>query len=47
MKKPMTTKELFNKIYGILKEKDKLPDILDYGLATSNPVPIRTYEFES
>ena len=46
MKKPMTTKELFNKIDGILKEKDKLPDILDYGLATSNPVTIRTYEFE-
>lgn len=46
MKKPMTTEELFNKIYGILKEKDKLPDTLDYGLATSDPVPIRTYEFE-
>ena len=46
MKKPMTTEDLFEKIYGILKEKDKLPDILDYGLATSNPVPIRTYEFE-
>ena len=46
MKKPMTTEELFNKSYGILKEKDKLPDTLDYGLATSDPVPIRTYEFE-
>ena len=46
MKKPMTTEDLFNKINGILKEKGKLPDILDYGLATSNPVPIRTYEFE-
>lgn len=46
MKKPMTTEELFNKIQGILKEKGKLPDILDYGLATHNPVPIRTYEFD-
>lgn len=46
MKRPMTTEELFNKIHGILKEKDKLPDILDYGLATDNPVPIRTYQFD-
>ena len=46
MKKPMTTKELFNRIQSILKEKDKLPDILDYGLATNNPVQIRTYEFD-
>ena len=40
MKRPMTTGELFNKIQGILKEKDKLPDILDYGLATYKSVPI-------
>ncbi|MBD5449763.1 MAG: hypothetical protein HDR28_06345 [Lachnospiraceae bacterium] len=46
MKKPMTTKDLFNKINGILKEKGKLPDILDYGLATDNPVPIKTCQFE-
>ena len=46
MKRPMTTDELFNKIQGILKEKGKLPDILDYGLAAHNPVPIRTYEFD-
>ena len=44
-KKPMTTAELFNKICSILKEKGKLPNILDYHLATSHPVPIRTYEF--
>ncbi len=44
--KPMTTEELFEKICGILKEKSTLPDILDYGLATSNPVPIRTYQFD-
>ena len=43
--RPMTTEELFDKIYSILKEKGKLPAILDYGHATSNPVPIRTYEF--
>ncbi len=46
MRRPMTTEELFNKIRDILKDKNKLPDILDYGLATNNPVPIRTYEFD-
>lgn len=46
MKKPMTTEDLFNKICSILKAQDKLPDILDYGLATHHPVPIRTYEFD-
>ena len=45
LKKPMTTEELFNRINGILKEKGKLPDILDYGLATHNPVPITNYEY--
>ena len=46
MKKPMTTEELFNRIRGILKEKDKLPHILDYGLATHAPVSITNYEFD-
>ena len=46
MTRPMTTEELFEKINGILKEKRRLPDILDYGHATSNPIPIRTYEFD-
>ena len=46
MTRPMTTEELFEKINGILKEKGKLPDILDYGHPTSNPIPIRTYEFD-
>ena len=41
--RPMTTEELFNNICGILKEKGKMLDILDYGLPTSNPVPIRMY----
>ena len=45
LNKPMTTKELFDKIQSILKEKNKLPDILDYGLATSHPVLITNYEF--
>lgn len=45
MEKPMTTEELFNKIQDILKEKNKLPDILDYGLAAHRPVPITNYEF--
>ena len=46
MKRPMTTAELFDKICAILKEKGKMPEILDYGLATHSPVPIRTYEFD-
>ena len=46
MTRPMTTEELFEKINSILIEKSKIPDILDYGNATSNPVPIRTYEFD-
>ena len=45
MKKPMTTDELFDKICAILKEKGKMPDILDYGLATHNPIPLKTCEF--
>lgn len=44
-KKPMTTEEFFNKICEILKEKELMPDILDYALATSDPVPMTTYEF--
>ena len=32
LKKPMTAEELIDKIKSILKEKDKLPDILVYGL---------------
>ena len=46
MTRPMTTEELFEKINSILKEKSKIPDILDYSLATGNPIPIRTYEFD-
>lgn len=46
MKRPMTTEELFDRIKKILKEKGKLPEILDYGLGTYRPVPIRTYEFD-
>ena len=46
MTRPMTTEELFEKINSILIEKSKIPDILDYGHATSNPIPIRTYEFD-
>ena len=33
MKKPMTTEELFRKILDILKDKGRLPEILDYSLA--------------
>ena len=45
LKKPMTTEEYFNKVCEILKEKDMMPDILDYGLATHDPIPMKTYEF--
>lgn len=43
--KPMTTKELFYEICEKLKEKGKLPDILDYALANGNPAPMETCEF--
>ena len=46
MNKPMTTVELFNKIYDILKEKGRIPDILEYGHAAGSPAPIKTYEYE-
>ncbi len=46
MERPMTTEELFNRIKIILKEKNKLPDILDYGLPTGNALPIKTCDFE-
>lgn len=41
MNRPMTTTELFLKIQDILKEKNRLPNILDYGIATK-VVPIKT-----
>lgn len=46
LKRPITTRELFDKICDILKEKDLMPGILDYALATHDPVPITTYEFD-
>lgn len=45
-KRPMTTEEFFDRINGILKEKGKLPDILDYGLAAIRVASITTYEFD-
>lgn len=46
MKRPMTTAEYFNKVCKILKEKGVMPqNFLDYSLATSNPVPMKTYQF--
>ena len=44
-KRPMTTVELFGTICEILKGKEKMPDILDYGLATHSPVAIKNYEY--
>lgn len=46
MNRSMTTEELFNRIQDILKEKGRIPSILDYGLAARRPVPVRTYEFD-
>lgn len=46
VEKPMTTGELFSRIQDILKERSRLPDILDYGLPTYHPTPIRTYRFD-
>ena len=46
MTRPMSTEEFFEKINSILKEKGKMPNILDYVHPTSNPIPIRTYEFD-
>lgn len=43
-KRSMTTEELFDIICKILKEKGRLPDILDYGLAMHNPALIANYE---
>lgn len=45
-KRPMTTEGLFDSVCKVLKEKGKLPDILDYGLATHNPVSITNYEYD-
>lgn len=42
----MATGDLFDKICGILKEKGKLPNILDYGLAAHRIVSITNYEFD-
>lgn len=45
--KPMTTADLFNKICDILKQKNLIPDILDYSLSNKyHAVEIRDYEFD-
>lgn len=46
MNRPMTTAELFGQINELLKEKELIPEILDYALAAYHPVPIKTYEFD-
>lgn len=45
-KKPFTTVELFNVINELLKKKGVLPDILDYGIEATNPVELRSYQFD-
>ena len=47
MNRPMTKEELFNKVYDILKEKGRIPDIIEYGHAAGSPVSITTYVYES
>lgn len=44
-KEPITTTELFNTVTERLENKGKLPDILDYSLATRDSVPIKTENF--
>ncbi len=44
LKKPMTTEEPSDRIKGILREKDKMPDIPDYGPGAFRPVQVETYE---
>lgn len=46
MTEPITTKEVLDRIQDILKKNRRLPDILDYGIATDRPVPIRDYDFD-
>ena len=41
----MTTAEFFNTISSILKEQGKLPDLLDYGLASHKSILLKTCEF--
>lgn len=46
--RPLTTAEHFHLICSILREKGLMPDdILDYALAASHPVPVRTCEFDT
>ncbi len=45
-KRPLTTGEYFNLIKARLEQKGMLPDILEYGLPTFRPAPIRTYQFD-
>lgn len=41
----MTAGELFSRICGRLKTKGRMPDILDYGLAARDTLPVTTAEF--
>lgn len=44
--RPLTTAEHFQLVCNILRDKGLMPDdILDYALAASHPVPIRTCDF--
>lgn len=47
MKKHLyTNTEIFKLIMNQLQSEDRIPDILDYALAESDPVEIRNYEFD-
>lgn len=45
VKQPMTTEELFSKVCEILKEKNLLPDLLDYANPACEPVLITNCDF--
>lgn len=48
MKKTLyKTNTLFDLINAKLKEENLLPDILDYSLATSSPLPVKTIEWDT
>ncbi len=46
MNKPINTRDLFNKIYEILKNKDRIPGILEYGSPAFNPVSLTNWNFD-
>ncbi len=46
MKKPITTKDLFEEVIIKVKANDRWPDIIDYALPERNPVQLKDYHFD-